>query len=429
MVVQPLQRFLLTEAAGGIVLMAAAAVALIWANSPWSASYRHLFHTQVALRIGSAGITEDLQHWINDLAMALFFFVAALEIKREFVHGQLRSARVATLPVACALGGMVVPAALYWSFNVGTPTARGWGIPMATDIAFALGVLALVGRRVPAALRVFLLTMAIVDDLGAILVIAVFYTDHLAFTWLVGAAAVVLVIVALARVGVRSLVPYVLLGAALWMALFESGVHATLAGVVLGLLTPARPFQHPRTVRRAATKRLEDLAPPDASPDEDQEATFLAVAELNREAVSPLARLERACHPWSSYVVLPTFALANAGIVLTAGRLSAAWSSPVTRGVVVGLVVGKPIGILITAWLAVRLARSTLPPGVGWLEMVGVSVLAGVGFTVSLFVTGLAFSGPHAAQAEIGILAASVLAGSGGAALLASRATPDPLVH
>ncbi len=409
--------------------MAAAAAALVWANSPWSASYRQLFHTQVSLRIGSVGITEDVQAWINDLAMALFFFVAALEIKREFVHGQLRSVRAATLPVVCALGGMVVPAALYWACNAGAPTARGWGIPMATDIAFTLGVLALVGRRVPASLRVFLLTMAIVDDLGAILIIAIFYTDHVSFAWLGAAAAAVVVIVGLTRLGVRSPVPYVLLAAGLWLALFEAGVHATLAGVLLGLLTPARPFQHPRTVSRASRQRLADVAPADASPDEDQEAAFLAVAELNREAVSPLARLERACHPWSSYVVLPLFALANAGIVLSATRLSAAWSSPVTRGVAVGLVVGKPIGILITAGLAVKLARSRLPDGVGWVEMVGVSVLAGVGFTVSLFVTGLAFTGTHAAQAEIGILAASLVAGGVGAALLASRSTADPLVR
>ena len=426
-VVQPLQRFLDTEASGGIVLLAAAATAIVWANSPWVQSYTDLWHTELSVSLGSFSITEDLQHWINDLAMALFFFVAGLEIKREFVHGDLRSPRVASLPIACAVGGMIVPALIYWAFTAGTVGARGWGIPMATDIAFALGVLALVGRRVPVSLRVFLLTLAIVDDLGAIVVIAVFYSDHLSFGWLAVAVGVVVAIVALRRAQVRSLVPYVGLAVGLWIAIYESGVHATVAGVILGLLTPARSFHRPKDVQAAVTGRLSAPELIDESDDESDETAFLDAAHLSREAVSPLARLERSLHPWSSFVVLPLFALANAGIVLSSGALSAASTSAVTWGVALGLVVGKPVGILLAAVLVVKVARGPMPSSAGWLELAGVGVLAGIGFTVSLFITGLAFDGPEAEMAKIGILFASVIAGTLGATLLWARSTSDPL--
>lgn len=427
MVIQPLQHFLDTEAASGVGLLIAAAVAIVWANSGWGDAYADLWHTELSLRIGAFDITEDLRHWINDLAMALFFFVAGLEIKREFVHGDLRTARAATLPIACAAGGMVVPALIFWSFNASSGTSSGWGIPMATDIAFALGILALVGRRVPASLRVFLLTLAIVDDLGAIVVIALFYSRQLELRWLLAAAIVIATIVVLQRLQVRSLVPYVVLAAVLWLAVFESGMHATLAGIILGLLTPARPFQRAEDVKRAAVEQLSDPSLSDDVVDEADESVFVEVSHLSREAISPLARLERTLHPWSSYLVLPLFALANAGIVLSGDTISAALTSPVTAGVAAGLVIGKPLGILLAALAAVKLAGSSLPAGAGWLELSGVGLLAGIGFTVSLFITGLAFTGADADQAKIGILAASVVAGLAGALLLLARRTANPL--
>jgi Na+:H+ antiporter, NhaA family len=425
--VQPVQRFVHTEASSGAVLLAAAVVALVWANSPWSASYAHLWETEAAVGVGSFVLREDLRHWVNDLAMALFFFVVGLEIKREAVHGDLRDRRVALLPVACAFGGMVVPAVLYAAATAGTAGSRGWGIPMATDIAFSLGVLALLGRRAPVALKAFLLALAIVDDIGAIVVIAVFYSAGVSLAWLAGALAGLVAVVVLQRLKVRSVVPYVVLAAAVWVMTFESGVHATLAGVALGLLTPAWAFQKPWAVRDEVSAELAAAHVADDVVDERDETTFLEVSVLSREAVSPLGRLERLLHPWSAMVVLPLFALANAGITLSG--LPSGDDARVTAGVAAGLVLGKPVGVLLAALLAVRLARAALPRGVGWVEMAAVGMLAGIGFTVSLFVTGLAFpAGGLADGAKVGILAASIVAGLAGAALLALRSTDDPLV-
>jgi NhaA family Na+:H+ antiporter len=423
-VVQPLQRFLRTEAAGGVALVVAAVVALVWANSPWSGGYARLWSAEVALKVGPVALHEELRHWVNDLAMALFFFVVGLEIKRELVHGDLRDRRVALLPVGCALGGMLVPAGLYLAINAGTAGAPGWGVPMATDIAFSLGVLALMGRRAPASLKAFLLALAIVDDIGAIAVIAVFYRAGVSLAWLAGALAGLVVVVVLQRMRVRSLVPYVVLAAGVWVMTFESGVHAALAGVALGLLTPAWPFHHPRAVRQRVRVELDrdhlgdDPVDEHDERDEHDEETFLEVVALSREAVSPLARLEGLLHPWSAMVVLPLFALANAGIAFT-GVPSG--DARIAVGVAVALVAGKPLGVLLAAVLAVRLAGAALPPGVGWLEMTAVGVLAGIGFTVSLFVAGLAFPGGAADAAKIGILAASVTSGLAGALLLAVR--------
>jgi len=359
--------------------------------------------------------------------MALFFFVVGLEIKRELVHGDLRHARTAMLPILCALGGMVVPALLFLAFTAGGPGARGWGIPMATDIAFSIGVLALVGRRTPASLKVFLLTLAIVDDIGVILVIAVFYSSGVAFSWLGASACTVLAIVVLKRLGVRSLVPYTVLAAALWVTALESGVHATIAGVVLGLLTPARPTQPPSAVAEAAAARLQDRHLSDDSEDEADETSLLEVSSLTAEAVSPVARLQQRLHPYTSFVVLPLFALANAGVDLTPGTGAPSLTSPVALGVIVGLVIGKPLGILAAALLAHRLLRVPLPAHAGWVEVAGVGMLAGIGFTVSLFVTGLAFTGPLADEAKVAILVASVIAGLLGAGFLVMRSTSHPL--
>ncbi len=424
-VVQPLQAFLHTEVAGGVVLLAAALVALVWANSPAADSYTALFETELVLRVGSFVIAEDLAHWINDLLMAFFFFVVGLEVKRELVHGTLRDPRAALLPIVCALGGMIAPALLYAAFNAGGEGSSGWGIPMATDIAFAVGVLALVGRRAPTSLKIFLLTLAVADDLGAIAVIAVFYAGGVEVAWLAAAVALILAVLGLQRLGVRAFAPYVLLAIGLWYAVYSSGVHPTIAGVALGLLTPAWPFFRSSAAAREAVRTLQDIGDADADGeiDEAEQASFMHVSATADEAVSPLARLESALHPWTSYLVLPLFALANAGVSLSGASPGDLVGDPVTLGVLVGLVVGKPLGVLVAAALVIRTGRAALPHNAGWLELAGVALLAGIGFTVSIFVAGLAFpaGSPAADAAKVGILAASLLAGLLGAGFLAAR--------
>ena len=417
-VLQPLQTFLAEEASSGLLLLAATLVALAWVNSPWGETYQRFWHVELGVRLGDWRIVEDLRHWVNDGLMTLFFLVVGLEIKREFTTGELRDPRAAALPVIAAVGGMVVPALLYVALNVGGEGAGGWGIPMATDIAFALGVLTLAARHAPAGLKPFLLTLAIVDDIGAILVIAIFYSTGISWSALGVAGALLAAIVALQRIHVRATPVYLVLGAGVWLAVLQSGVHPTIAGVVLGVLTPSMPFQRPRAVseeaHRTADGTVDDPSPPDA--DSPQ---WLRLAELSREAVSPLARVEAALHPWTSALIVPLFALANAGVVLSVDAGRAAAASPVALGIVVGLVVGKVVGITLASLSAVRLGGLPLPAGVGTRQLVGVAAVAGIGFTVSLFVTDLAFGDPALADtAKIGILAASVLAGALGFALL-----------
>jgi len=367
-------RFMGTEAAGGALLLAAALVALVWANSPVGGSYRSLWHTEIAF-------DSDLQHWVNDGLMVVFFFVVGLEIKRELVVGKLRDPRTAAMPVIAALGGMAVPALLYLLVTAGSGGSRGWGIPMATDIAFAVGLVTVLGRRVPASLKLFLLTLAVVDDIGAIVVIGVFYSAGLEPRFLAAAAAVVVAIVLLKRSGVVTLAPYVALGVALWLATYASGVHATIAGVVLGLLTPARG--------------------------------------LRGAAVSPAERITHVLHPWSSFVIVPVFALANAGVVIRADSFDAPGATAVSAGVVVGLVVGKTVGIAGAAWLAARTGLGRLPDDTTWPMMLAIAAVAGVGFTVSLFIAELAFDvGPLQDAAKLGVLAGSTVAALvGGTAL------------
>jgi NhaA family Na+:H+ antiporter len=427
-VVKPLQRFLHTEAAGGVVLVAAAVVALVWANSSLSESYEALIHHHIVIDFGFLTLDEPVELWVNDLLMAVFFFVAGLEIKRELVHGDLRDPKTAALPITAALGGMVVPALIYTAVNLGGPGAIGWGIPMATDIAFAVGILALVGSRAPASLKVFLLTLAIVDDIGAILVIAVFYTTSLDAAYLGGAVLAVLAIVTLRRLKVNAIVPYFILAGVLWLMVFESGVHATIAGVILGLLTPAYPFHPPEAVTGTIGRRLSGLQsrPPDGAADETEQAELESIAVLARDGVSPLQIWQHRLHPWSAFLILPLFALTNAGVDLGGGALGSVLQEAVPLGVILGLVVGKPIGVMLAVFIAVRTGLAKLPRGVGWLEMGGVGLLAGVGFTVSIFISGLAFADPELVQlAKVGILTASVIAGVLGYSALAARRTTD----
>jgi NhaA family Na+:H+ antiporter len=419
LVLQPLQTFLRTEEAGGILLLAAATIALIWANSPWRSSYDALWHTQLTIGLGAWSLAEDLQHWVNDALMALFFLVVGLEIKRELTTGELRQPRAAALPAIAALGGMVVPALLYLAINPSGEPGRGWGIPMATDIAFALGVLAIVGRGLPTALKSFLLALAIVDDIGAILVIAIFYSGSIAAGPLLTAAGLLALILVLQRLHVRWTAVYVLVGVSVWLATLQSGIHATIAGVALGLATPAVAFQRPKAVSLEAHRIADDTVDNPVPPDADAHQ-WLHLAGLTREAVSPLARLEHLLHPWTSYVVIPVFALANAGVSISRSSLGNALTSGITLGVVAGLVVGKTVGVTMFTWLATRTGITRLPEGVGWGQLVGVAALAGIGFTVSLFITSLAFQ-TQAIQdaAKVGILIASLLAGLLGALLLA----------
>jgi Na+:H+ antiporter, NhaA family len=413
--IRPLVDFLHTEAAGGAVLVAATVVALVWANSPWDTSYDDLWSTQLAVSLGERELDLDLRQWINDGLMTLFFFVVGLEIKRELVEGELRDPRKALLPVCAALGGMVAPALIYAAFNAGGEGSRGWGIPMATDIAVAVGVLSLMGSRASPSLKLFLLALAIVDDIGAILVIAVFYTDEIRGDALLAAVGLVLVLAAMRRGGVQSIAAFAVVGVAFWFTLHESGIHATLAGALLGLMTPTQP------IRQAELIDVGELA--DVSSYQAARQTATAA----REAVSVVEWLEHRLHWWTSFVVVPLFALANAGIPLSGDTVGDALTSPVAGGIVVGLVVGKVVGITGFTWLAVRLRIARLPENATWSGIVGVSALAGIGFTVSIFITGLAFSGePLEDQAKVAILAASLLAAAIGSSLIVATTRRRP---
>ncbi len=422
LVARPVREFLRVEAAGSILLLLAAAAALLWANSPWSSSYDALWHTHLTLDVGPLHLDESLQHWVNDALMVIFFFVVGLEIKYELVNGDLRDPRTAALPIVAAVGGMVVPAGIYLALNPpGGDGSAGWGIPMATDIAFAVGVLGVLGRRIPSAARLFLLTLAIVDDIGAILVIAVFYTSDLSLTWLAIAVGLLGLMVVARMLRIWSLVVYAVLGVGVWFALLESGVHATLAGVAIGLLAPATPLLKEEVARDFAARALEDR---NLDADELARLRFLL-----RESVSVVERLISALHPVSAYVVLPVFALANAGVEL--GAIGKVFTEPVGLGIILGLVLGKPIGIYATSFLAVRLGIAKLPEGTSWPMVLGLGAVAGIGFTVSIFIAGLSFPGADllTEEAKIAILLASLIAAVLGVALLlaASRGRSSPM--
>lgn len=410
-VAQPIERFLHIEASGGILLGAAALIALVWANSPWSAAYRDLWAAELSVDLAGHLVTEDLRHWINDGLMTLFFFVLGLEIKQELTTGQLAKVRNAVVPAAGALGGMVVPAVIYLAFNLGRPGVDGWGIPVATDVAFALGVLALLGNRIPSGLKVLLLALAIVDDIGAIIVIAAFYSDGLDGRWAAAAVGGLLLVAAAQRAGVRFLPVYVALGTGVWFATFESGVHATIAGVALGLLTPARPLLPQADAERIAAELSTDT---DVTATEVRDISFRL-----RESIPVTERLQDLLHPWTSYLIVPLFALANAGVAVSGDTLTDAATSPVTIGVVAGLVLGKLVGIAVAITLVTRLGLGRLPEETTTRHVLGMAAVAGIGFTVSIFVAGLAFNDPDiTGQAKIGVLVASTLAAALGSAIL-----------
>ena len=415
----PLERFLHVETAGGVVLFLATVAALVLANSPLSASFLAFWEVHVGVSFGSFHLEHSLHHWINDGLMALFFFVVGLEVKRELAVGQLRDARQAALPIAAALGGMLVPAGVYFLLQREGPAAGGWGIPMATDIAFVVGCLALLGRRIPSGLRVMMLTLAIVDDIGAILVIALGYSSGLNWPALGAGALGIALVSLLSRLGVRNFLVYTLLGVAIWLAFLSSGVHATIAGVILGIMTPASSYMGKATLG-AALRRTGDALEGDWESVPHRAAHLRELQWATRESISPLEYLESMLHPWVAFGIMPLFALANAGVAIQAADLL----EPVAVAVAAGLLVGKLVGITASSWLAVRLGLARLPQSVTWRMVTGGALLGGIGFTMSIFIAGLALPLELLAPAKLGILCASSLAAALGLGWLALASKP-----
>lgn len=424
-VISPVQEFMHRSASGGVVLMVATVLALVLANSPLGAAFDDFLHIKLGFSAGNFKFEESLLHWINDGLMAIFFLLVGLEIKREVVVGELSTVRAALLPVVAALGGAIVPAVIYTLFNAGGAGLRGWAVPMATDIAFTLGVLALLGNRVPLSLKIFLTSVAIADDLIAVLVIALFYAGSINFTALFAGFAILLVLAGCNFFGVRSLLVYLGLGVLVWFAFFESGVHATIAGVLVALTIPARVRLNPAEfVGRAdailAHFRHHEVTPAPMITDEPTQSAIAALEDLCEGVQAPLQRLESALHTPVAFVIMPVFAMANAGVAFSMSGLSGGgW--PVVGGIVVGLVVGKPLGLIGATILAIRLGVADLPSGVNWRHITGGAVLCGIGFTMSLFVASLGFgTSALLGAAKLGILVASLLAGVGGYLLLRS---------
>lgn len=435
---KPFRQFAGTESAAGIVLLTAAAAALTWANSPWSANYLHVWDTEIALAFADWEVRATLHQVINDGLMAVFFFVVGLEIKREVVAGELQSFRAAALPMIAAFGGMVVPALIYAVVNHNGRGATGWGVPMATDIAFALGVLTLLGNRVPTSLKVFVAAFAIADDIGAILVIAIFYSGGVDWPAVAGSIAILIVSVAANFAGVRRSGTFAVLGILLWTAVLWSGIHATVAGVLLALTIPVRTRIGEETFLARAQDGLTEFRRAAALTRKYPDTTVLsnsrhhaALEQLERlvdDARPPLIRLEHALHGVVSFGIMPLFVLANAGVVLNTSALSAVATHPVAWGALAGLVIGKPVGITLFSWIAVRIGVAALPNGVDWRMLTGAGVLGGVGFTMALFIARLAFHEHDLIDAAtIGVLTASAMAGGMGWLLL--RIGRPVLVH
>ena len=441
-ILTPFEAFLQRTTAGGVVLVTTTIIALGLATALGSDTLRQFWERPLAVsQSGSVHLALSLQSWVNDGLMAFFFLLVGLELKREILVGELSSIRDAALPIVAAAGGMIVPAVIYAAFNAGTPGAAGWGIPMATDIAFAVGILVLLAWRVPKNLIIFLTALAIADDLGAVLIIALFYTAKIHLPALAVALALLVALVLLNRGGIRRPLPYAVVGVLLWYAIHESGMHATLAGILLAAAIPARPTYAPveferriRELQAAFRDDRRDLSTSDDPLSNYRMASIAQAMEQSAIAVqSPLQRIEHAMTPWVTFVVIPIFALANASVDLAAVDWYGAVSHPVTAGVVAGLVIGKSLGISLFAWAAVRLGVARLPSGVAWKHLVGASWLAGIGFTMSLFIGQLAFQDPALVdQARIGVLLGSAISAGVGLAWLwfaadaASRGTDKP---
>ena len=428
----PVQRFMHNEVSAGIMLLIAAIAALALANSPLKDAFAQMWETHFIIGLADFNYDKSLHHWVNDGLMAVFFFVIGLEIKRALLLGELASPRRAALPIAAAIGGMVVPAAIYLSLNPSGEAARGWGVPMATDIAFSLGVLALLGSRAPLSLKVFLTAFAVVDDIGAIMVIAIFFTETISWMHLAIGVGLLLFIVALNSIGVRNTLVYALLSVAIWVSFFESGIHATVSGVLIAMTIPMTVRMSTEDfVRRG--RRLLSIFERDA-PDALRRGDFAlttaqqrgALEELegaSKEVESPLQRLEHLLHPWVAFVIMPVFAFANAGVTLE-GDIGAAFSSPLTIGIILGLLVGKPLGIVLFAWIAVKVGFAALPQYVSWVQVTGVGLLGGIGFTMAIFISSLAFSDAELiTQSKLSIFVASIMTGILGYVIL--RYTPQ----
>jgi NhaA family Na+:H+ antiporter len=409
--VLPIQRFIHIQGISSILLLAAAIIALVWANSPWSESYHHVWEMELSL----SRLNLPVHAWINDALMAIFFFLVGMEIKHEIVHGELADMRRAALPIFGALGGMVAPAVLFMVLNYGHAGQHGWGIPMATDIAFSLGVLGMV-KGIPQDLKIFLLTLAIADDIGAIAVIAIFYSESLNFESLVIGVLLLVVIYLVLKVGISQPVLYFVLGVGFWVAILRSGVHATIAGVVLGFMVPSSATLSLQEFQELGAGIVERFRAALAIGDDKTAQNLLgSFAQLVQSTESPSELLTRKLNDWVSFLVLPLFALANAGVTFSGGAMHELLSSRIAWGILLGLVVGKPVGIIGFANLAVRAGWAQVPKGVTWRQLTAVGMLAGIGFTVSIFISSLAFNGEadaiHLLEAKTAVLAASLLAG------------------
>ena len=428
-IIKPFHEFAKIEASGGLLLLASALIALIFANSIFAEQYFAIWHSTFSINLGPLSLSMPVEAWINEGLMALFFLVVGLEIKREFLVGELSSAKKALLPVVAAVGGMMIPAIIYTAFNLGNPGASGWGIPMATDIAFTVGVLTLLGKRIPTPLKAFVVALAIVDDIGAVLVIAFFYTTGVSVSSL-GAAAIILLALFFAnRLKVRSTLVYAILGILLWFAFLKSGVHATVAGVLLALLIPSKPDIDMEDFHSNAQGILNRLDESDKKADvlsnREHQGSILSMEVLTTHAETPMQRMERFLHPWVTFMIVPLFALANAGIPL--GNFSTAVTSSVSLGVIFGLIIGKQIGITLFTWISVKTNLSIMPREVSWRQIYGVSWLAGIGFTMSIFITNLSLTSPALVlQSKMGILLASLICGIVGYLILrTTSASPN----
>jgi NhaA family Na+:H+ antiporter len=417
-----------SSASSGIVLLGVALLAMLWANSRWATSYVELWHTPIGFRLGPLAFERDLHFWVNDGLMTVFFFVVGLEVRREIHGGELSQLRRAALPVAAALGGMLAPALIFLAFNAGLPSARGWGVPMATDIAFAVGVLALLGSKVPPATRILLLALAVIDDVGAILVIAIFYASGVNPVGFGVMAVGILLLLAMQRSGVRAPLAYVVPGVIIWAGAYAAGIHPTLAGVVVGMLTPVKAWFGREGLLQQARSSLYVIA---NSPDGDDHELFPHLDSLSvagREAVAPVQRLQHVLHGWVAFGIMPLFALANAGVPLGQASLAGAGLS-VFLGISLGLGLGKPVGVLAACWAARRTGLATFPTGTRWSHLSVVGLVAGIGFTMALFIAQLAFPpGPMLETAKLAILCGSAMAAvvgyATGAAVLSERGEP-----